>query len=103
VVVSSWSLLFAAIIAALRQKFHLSSCPDFRDRLYCFTSILKADEEREFPLIFRRSELLDDDCKDIAPFVMIVSWRRNSSYWLPQIPKIIFSSARAMRSLKSAK
>jgi hypothetical protein len=68
-----------------------------------FISILKADEEREFPLIFRRGELLDDDCKELAPFVMIVSWRRNSSYWLPQIPKIIFSSAKAMRSLKSAK
>jgi hypothetical protein len=68
-----------------------------------FIAILKADQEREFPLIFRRGELLDEDCKDIAPFVMIVSWRRNSSYWLPQIPKIIFSSAKAMRALKSAK
>src|SRR5450755_2513777 len=28
-----WSLLFTAIIAVVRQKFHLSSCPDFRDRL----------------------------------------------------------------------
>ena len=68
-----------------------------------FMAILKADQEREFPLIFRRGELLDEDCKDIAPFVMIVSWRRNSSYWLPQIPKVIFSSAKAMRELKSAK
>jgi hypothetical protein len=68
-----------------------------------FISILKADEERAFPLIFSRGELLDDDCKEIAPFVMVASWRRNSSYWLPQIPKFIFSSARAMRSLKSAK
>jgi hypothetical protein len=68
-----------------------------------FMAILKAAQEREFPLIFRRGELLDEDCKDIAPFVMIVSWRRNSSYWLPQIPKVIFSSAKAMRELKSAK
>lgn len=68
-----------------------------------FMAILKADQEREFPLIFRRGELLDEDCKDIAPFVMIVSWRRNSSCWLPQIPKVIFSSAKAMRELKSAK
>jgi hypothetical protein len=68
-----------------------------------FTAILKADQEREFPLIFKRGELLDDDCKEVVPFVMIVSWRRNSSYWLPQIPKVIFSSARAMRALKSAK
>lgn len=68
-----------------------------------FIAVFKADQEREFPLIFRRGELLDDDCKEAAPFVIIVSWRRNSSYWLPQIPKIIFSSAKAMRALKSAK
>jgi hypothetical protein len=68
-----------------------------------FMAILKANQEREFPLIFRRGELLDDDCKEIAPFVMIISWRRNSSYWIPQIPKIILSSAKTMRALKSAK
>src|ERR1700737_1634007 len=32
-VVCSWSLLFAAIIAVVRQKLHLSSCADFRGRL----------------------------------------------------------------------
>jgi hypothetical protein len=32
-VISSSSLLFAAIIAVVRQKFHLSSCADFRNRL----------------------------------------------------------------------
>ena len=68
-----------------------------------FIAILKADQEREFPLMFKRGELLDEDCKEVVPFVMIVSWRRNSSYWLPQIPKVILSSARAMRTLKSAK
>jgi hypothetical protein len=68
-----------------------------------FIAILKADQERELPLIFNRGELLNEDSKDLAPFVMTVSWRRNSSYWLPQIPKVIFSSARAMRALKSAK
>ena len=68
-----------------------------------FIAILKADQEREFPLMFKRGELLDEDCKEVVPFVMIVSWRRNSSYWLPQIPKVILSSARAMRALKSAK
>ena len=30
-----------------------------------FMAILKADQEREFPLIFRRGELLDDDCKEL--------------------------------------
>jgi hypothetical protein len=57
-----------------------------------FMAILKADQEREFPLIFRRGELLEKNCKEISPFVMIVSWRRNSSFWLPQFPKIILSS-----------
>jgi transposase len=32
-VVCSWFLLCTAIIAVVRQKFHLSSCSDFRDRL----------------------------------------------------------------------
>jgi hypothetical protein len=32
-VVCSWSLLFTATVAVIRQKFHLSYCPDFRDRL----------------------------------------------------------------------
>jgi hypothetical protein len=66
-------------------------------------AILKADEEREFPLIFKRGGLIDDDSREVAPFALIVSWRRNGSYWLPQIPKIILSSARAMRALKSAR
>jgi len=68
-----------------------------------FIAVLKMNQEREFPLVFNRSELLDDDRNEVAPFVMIVSWRRNISYWLPQIPKIIFSSAKSMRALKSAK
>src|SRR5216683_5863005 len=32
-VVCSWSLLFAAIIAVVRQKFHLSTCSNLRSRL----------------------------------------------------------------------
>jgi len=32
-VVCSWSLLFAAIIAAFRQKLHLSGCSNLRSRL----------------------------------------------------------------------
>jgi hypothetical protein len=68
-----------------------------------FIAVLKADQEREFPLLFKHGELLDEDCKEVEPFVMIVFWRRNTSYWLPQIPKVIFSSAKAMRALKLAK
>jgi hypothetical protein len=68
-----------------------------------FVAILKTDEEREFPLIFKRSELLEKDNKKIGRFVMLVSWRRNSSFWLPQIPKVLFSSAAAMRAIGAAK
>jgi hypothetical protein len=68
-----------------------------------FVAILKTDEERGFPLSFSRGELMDKGCKEIAPFMVVISWRRNSSYWLPQIPKFIVSSARAMRALQSAK
>jgi hypothetical protein len=32
-IVCSWFLLCTAIIAVVRQKFHLSSCSDFRDQL----------------------------------------------------------------------
>src|SRR5664280_1351856 len=32
-VVCSWSLLFAAIIAGVRQKLHLSTCSNLRGRL----------------------------------------------------------------------
>jgi hypothetical protein len=59
-----------------------------------FIAILKADQEAAL-------NCWNEDSKDVAPFVMTVSWAE--TYWLPQIPKVIFSSARAMRALKSAK
>jgi hypothetical protein len=33
VLVSSWYLLLRGILAALRQKFHLSTCPNFPGHL----------------------------------------------------------------------
>jgi hypothetical protein len=68
-----------------------------------FVAILKADEERDFPLMTMRSGLLDTNSKGFAPFVMVISWRKNSSLWLPQIPKVTFSSARYLRTIKSVK
>jgi hypothetical protein len=32
-------------------------------------------------------------------FAIVISWRRGSSNWLPQIPKVIFSSARTLDRL----
>jgi hypothetical protein len=66
-----------------------------------FMASLKSDQERKFPLVCRRSELLEIGRKEVMPFAMIVSWRRNGSYWLPQFPKVILSSAKTMRVLKS--
>lgn len=53
--------------------------------------------------LFAFCVMIKDNCKEVAPFMVVVSWRRNSSSWLPQIPKIILSSAKAMRALKTAK
>jgi hypothetical protein len=90
----------SGIYVASGETFNAAVAASYGDS---FIAVLKADQEREFPLLFRRGELLDEDCKEVVPFVMVVFWRRNTSYWLPQTPKIIPSSARAMRALKSAK
>jgi hypothetical protein len=68
-----------------------------------FVAILNAETERQFPLVFIRGELVDGEARDIFPFAIIVSWRKSRSMWLPQLPVIIFTSARAMRLLKAAK
>jgi hypothetical protein len=68
-----------------------------------FVAILKPEEDRGFPIIFRNGELVDKESTTHAPFVIVVSWRRTRSTWLPQMPAVIFSSAKAMRMLESAK
>ena len=68
-----------------------------------FAAILKPEEDRGFPIIFRKGELVDRESTTRAPFVIVVSWRRTRSTWLPQMPAVIFSSAKAMRLLESAK
>jgi hypothetical protein len=68
-----------------------------------FAAVLKPEEDRGFPIIFRKGELVDRESTTHAPFVIIVSWRRTRSTWLPQMPAVIFSSAKTMRLLESAK
>jgi hypothetical protein len=75
----------------------------FASRQQSLVAILSAEAERQFPLVFKRGELVGDDTKEIFPFAIIVSWRRSRSMWLPQLPVVIFTSARAMRLLKAAK
>ncbi|MGY4605755.1 hypothetical protein ACVW16_004167 [Bradyrhizobium sp. USDA 4474] len=67
-----------------------------------FVALLRTEEESQFPIIFRRGELFDEDNREMAPFCILVFWR-NQSQWLPQIPKVIFSSVRTLRLLQKAK
>ena len=65
--------------------------------------LLKADETRDLPLFLSDGALLDRDSAYFAPFVVIMSWRKTRSVWLPQFPVIVFSSALALRRLDAAK
>ena len=58
-----------------------------------FIAILKADQQRDFPLLFRRGELLEKECKEVMPFVVICFfWARNSSHWSPEFEGHLFIS-----------
>jgi hypothetical protein len=56
----------------------------------------------EFPIVVADGALMDDDARDVAPFVIIVNWRKTRAMWLPQPPNILFSSARSLRRLNQA-
>lgn len=66
-----------------------------------FGATLTPGEERKFPIMVK-SALLDEGT-DWVPFVIIVSWRKSRSMWLPQIPMFVFSSAKSLRRLRAAK
>jgi hypothetical protein len=68
-----------------------------------FAAVLKAGDDRDFPLVFLKGGLLDDECRESAPFVLLISGRKVRSTWLPQIPVFIVTSAKAMRLLETAK
>jgi hypothetical protein len=57
----------------------------------------------ELPIVVTDGKLLDDDAREFAPFVLIVSWRKTRSMWLPQPPKFLFYSVRSLRRLNQAK
>jgi hypothetical protein len=61
-----------------------------------------SEETYNFPLVVKDGNLLNDSAP-LAPFVIVVSWRSTRSTWLPQIPALIFSSAKSLRLLDSAK
>jgi|307.fasta_scaffold700555_1 hypothetical protein len=65
-----------------------------------FSIVLQPWEILNFPIVIQRGELLDPQkSKAWVPFVIWVHWRRTDSAWLPQAPKIIFSSAKTLRLL----
>jgi hypothetical protein len=53
-----------------------------------------------FPIVEREGKLLEKAPR--ASFVILVSLRKTRSTWLPQIPAVIISSARALRILKAS-
>lgn len=59
--------------------------------------------QAQFPIVVVDGALMDDDARDVAPFAIIVSWRKTSAMWLPQPPNVVFSSVRSLRRLNQAK
>lgn len=67
-----------------------------------FGALLPPGETRHFPITVSKGELVDKDSMAWSPFVIVVSWRKSRSVWMPQVPVIIFSSARTLRRLSAA-
>jgi hypothetical protein len=65
--------------------------------------LLTPGETRDLPLFLSDGKLVDRDSTELAPFVIVIGWRKTRSVWLPQFPVIVFSSARALRRLDAAK
>jgi hypothetical protein len=68
-----------------------------------FMTIIPAGGQATFPIVVKDGALMDDDCRDVVPFIIVVSWRKTRAMWLPQPPKFLFSSVRALRRLNRAK
>jgi hypothetical protein len=68
-----------------------------------FTMIIPAGEQANLPIMVTDGALVEKDATNFEPFVIVVSWRKTRSMWLPQVPAFIFSSIRALRRLDAAK
>jgi hypothetical protein len=66
-----------------------------------FQSVCAPGTEKDFPLVFLDGRLMDDELNIRAPFIVIVSWRKTRSVWLPQVPAVMFTSAKTIRKLNS--
>jgi hypothetical protein len=66
-----------------------------------FQSVCAPGAEKDFPLVFLDGQLMDADSDIGAPFMIVVSWRKTRSVWLPQMPAVMLTSAKTIRNLNS--
>jgi hypothetical protein len=65
-------------------------------------ALIAPNETWDFPLIVRPgADLAAFEARSL-PFVLAVFWRRSSSPWLPQPPKLILLSGRDLRRLEAS-
>jgi hypothetical protein len=70
-----------------------------------FQAVIEPESHADFPLIFLDGAALGNDeggPEPRAPFMIIMSWRKSRSMWLPQFPALLFTSAKSVRLLKIA-
>jgi hypothetical protein len=63
---------------------------------------IKPNECADFPLVSIGSTENFDNLKPWRPLIFAIFWRRSSSPWLPQPPKLITLSMRYLRRLQAA-
>jgi hypothetical protein len=61
-----------------------------------FTAVLQPGEQMDFPVFPSRAAEKWGSC------AFVISWRRATSTWLPQIPYCLFTSMHAIEQLKTA-
>jgi len=64
--------------------------------------LLNAGQSAAFPIVVLNGRLLDEGAPR-TPFLIIISWRKTSSMWLPQVPVFRISSVRALRTIDHTK
>jgi hypothetical protein len=66
-----------------------------------FQAVCPPGSDKDFPLVFLDGQLIDSESNMLAPFIIIVCWRKTRSVWLPQAPAVMFTSAKTIRKLNS--
>jgi hypothetical protein len=66
-----------------------------------FQAVCPPESDMDFPIIFLDGQLMDSESSAWAPFIIVVSWRKTRSVWLPQVPAVMFTSAKTIRKLNS--